>query len=169
MFLNATMRARHVAYGGARREVNWNFWEIGAIDVNHGFACRTMDGTHSKHYVRSLGHLDNVHIELRELSCSCASCRTSLNGNLHQYLHMLLKCNTMWSRIWYKHMGSWFWWEWLRNKFSSRGWYCSKWRWSTKFYILQCAQPMHIVVEETLKDDWGLVVEKRDEIVIGRC
>ena len=184
VFLNTTLNQPHVAYPRAKLEVDRVCWEVKKDDVrrDRGYNARTVDGSRSMHSIRSISHFNNVMLECRDFSCFCSNCIGGLGTTCSNSAYVqpwklitLEPCDaedvlcdpeyndTTWGiggdsndLAAQLQVGDNF--AILAEPNNDEG---------TQFYILTCVKPMHIVEEDLGPDDFGVNVEKGDEIVQG--
>ena len=69
-------KARRKEYQSSQKaHVHRYFWEVVDVDQSHLYECKTVQGTHAFHLVRTS---DNAIVEMwtRKLSCFCYPCRS---------------------------------------------------------------------------------------------
>ena len=181
MFLEKTMDRQHLAYEGARRDVNRNFWEIKLGDVNrdHGYDCRTIVGSRSKHSVRSVSSTNNTLLEIREFSCFCIHCTDGVPGKCPQRNHVdnwnlitLEPCNSFDAQCEQDEEGE------VQGSGDDLALglevgdnLCvraeSGNEEGVKFYALQCTKVLHSVASNMGPDAYNQTVERGSDIVCG--
>ena len=175
------------AYPAAKRVVERHFILIGKTEVCRklSMGCATINGSRSLHSIRSLGSQNNQLLEVRDYSCFCDFCLYSDGGSCSSAafvqpwkmvtlvptssLEAMQEEENLDQETWEVDNDS----HDLAQALDVGDHFAiladpedpqSK---GAEFFILLCTKKMYVVQDEILRDAWGGVVERTDEVVEG--